>query len=91
VRLGRFARLVARFALWLAPVLVELPKGGLGFHPRTVGIVSGRVSPAGNGILHRIETGNFGHCIECGDEIAVGRLQNIPTVVKCLDCAADTG
>ncbi len=37
--------------------------------------------------LQRIEEGDFGYCIECGDEIAKGRLQNNPTVVKCLECA----
>lgn len=38
--------------------------------------------------LQRIEGGDFGYCIECGDEIADGRLRNNPTVVKCLECAA---
>lgn len=38
--------------------------------------------------LQRIEECEFGYCIECGDEIANGRLQNNPTVVKCLECAA---
>ena len=38
--------------------------------------------------LRRIEDGEFGYCIECGDEIAEGRLRNNPTVVKCLECAA---
>lgn len=41
--------------------------------------------------LQRIEEGEFGYCIECGDAIAEGRLRNNPTVVKCLDCAAETG
>lgn len=38
--------------------------------------------------LQRIEEGEFGYCIECGDEIAEGRLRNNPTVVRCLECAA---
>jgi len=38
--------------------------------------------------LQRIEEGEFGYCIECGDEIAEGRLRNNPTVVKCHECAA---
>ena len=38
--------------------------------------------------LQRIEEGGFGYCIECGDQIAEGRLRNNPTVIKCLECAA---
>lgn len=37
--------------------------------------------------LQRIEEGEFGYCIGCGDEIAEARLRNSPTVVKCLECA----
>lgn len=37
--------------------------------------------------LQRIEEGEFGYCIECGDQIAEGRLRNNPTVIKCLECA----
>ncbi|QQN74909.1 TraR/DksA C4-type zinc finger protein [Croceicoccus sp. YJ47] len=40
--------------------------------------------------LQRIEEGEFGYCIGCGDEIAEGRLRNSPTVVKCLECAAES-
>lgn len=39
--------------------------------------------------LKRIEEGEFGYCIECGDEISEARLRNSPTVVKCLECAAE--
>ena len=38
--------------------------------------------------FRRIEEGEFGYCIVCGNEIAEGRLRNNPTVVKCLECAA---
>ena len=38
--------------------------------------------------LQRIEEGEFGYCIEWGDQIAEGRLRNNPTVIKCLECAA---
>ena len=38
--------------------------------------------------LQRIEEGEFVYCIECGDQIAEGRLRNNPTVIKCLECAA---
>lgn len=41
--------------------------------------------------LQRIEEGEFGYCIECGDDIAEARLKLNPTVVKCLDCAAGNG
>ncbi len=41
--------------------------------------------------LQRIESGDFGYCIECGDAIAEGRLRNNPTVVKCLECASGGG
>ena len=40
--------------------------------------------------LQRIEEGEFGYCIECGDQIAEGRLRNNPTVIKCLECAAES-
>src|SRR3546814_6896125 len=38
--------------------------------------------------LLRIEAGEFGYCIECGDDIAEARLKLNPTVMKCRDCAA---
>lgn len=38
--------------------------------------------------LQRIETGDFGYCAECGEAITQARLQNSPTVVKCLDRAS---
>src|SRR3546814_9803851 len=38
--------------------------------------------------LLRIEAGEFGYCIECGDDIAVARLKLNPAVMKCRDCAA---
>jgi len=37
--------------------------------------------------LQRIEVGEFGYCAECGDPIAIRRLRNNPTAVRCLDCA----
>lgn len=40
--------------------------------------------------LQRIEEGEFGYCIECGDNIAEARLRNSPTVVKCLECASES-
>ncbi|MEX0745179.1 MAG: TraR/DksA C4-type zinc finger protein [Phycisphaeraceae bacterium] len=37
--------------------------------------------------LVRLERGEFGECIECGEWIAVKRLEWDPTVLKCIDCA----
>jgi len=36
--------------------------------------------------LSRIESGDYGLCEECGEEIAEKRLQFDPTVRYCLDC-----
>ena len=38
--------------------------------------------------LQRIEQGEFGYCIDCGEDIALKRLELDPTVLKCLSCAA---
>jgi DnaK suppressor protein len=35
----------------------------------------------------RIEQGEFGNCIECGEPIAVGRLNVDPTFALCVKCA----
>jgi DnaK suppressor protein len=37
--------------------------------------------------LHRIDSGNFGFCLECGEEIDVRRLQVDPGNTRCIDCA----
>jgi DnaK suppressor protein len=37
--------------------------------------------------LKRIEEGEFGHCVECGEEIAPGRLDVDPTFAACVRCA----
>lgn len=39
--------------------------------------------------LKRIEQGNFGYCTECGDEIALKRLQFDPAASLCFNCADD--
>ena len=36
--------------------------------------------------LARLEEGNYGHCFECGDEIAEGRLRSLLFAVRCKDC-----
>lgn len=39
------------------------------------------------GALSRIETGEYGECIECGEWIGARRLEGDPLVLKCIDCA----
>ncbi|MCG8509078.1 MAG: TraR/DksA family transcriptional regulator [Rhodospirillales bacterium] len=39
--------------------------------------------------LQRIEDGEFGYCVACGDEIAVKRLENDPTTPLCINCATE--
>lgn len=36
--------------------------------------------------LKRIETGDFGYCSVCENEIAIGRLNIVPTATRCVDC-----
>ncbi len=38
--------------------------------------------------LRRIEEDEFGYCMDCGEEIAIKRLELDPTAPKCLSCAA---
>ena len=37
--------------------------------------------------LARIEEGEFGYCLDCGEEIALARLELDPTAPKCIACA----
>lgn len=37
--------------------------------------------------LQRMDSGEYGDCIECGAEIEVGRLEAHPYARKCIDCA----
>jgi len=37
--------------------------------------------------LARIETGEFGYCEDCGEEIAEGRLEIDPAATRCISCA----
>jgi DnaK suppressor protein len=39
--------------------------------------------------IRRIETGAYGECAECGDEIASARLAALPFAELCRDCQAD--
>lgn len=36
--------------------------------------------------LQRLETDEYGFCIDCGDEIGEKRLERMPTTLKCMDC-----
>ncbi len=39
--------------------------------------------------LDRIQSGDYGYCLSCDDEIPVARLQFDPAVATCVDCARD--
>jgi DnaK suppressor protein len=41
--------------------------------------------------LSRLDEGEFGYCLNCGDDIASKRLDFDPTVPTCLSCASGTG
>jgi len=36
--------------------------------------------------LARMDEGEFGYCEDCGEDIAAGRLELDPGVVRCVDC-----
>lgn len=38
--------------------------------------------------IARIDTGEYGHCVTCGEEISAKRLGADPTVAICIQCAA---
>lgn len=39
--------------------------------------------------LTRIEEGDFGNCMECGEEISVKRLEIDPVAMFCIRCATE--
>ncbi len=39
------------------------------------------------GALQRLSEGEFGACVQCGEEISAKRLELDPTVPLCIDCA----
>jgi DnaK suppressor protein len=41
--------------------------------------------------LARIEDGDYGFCVSCGEPIALKRLELNPTTPMCVDCAARSG
>jgi RNA polymerase-binding transcription factor len=38
--------------------------------------------------LARIEAGEYGYCVECGDEIPAARLEIDPTTPRCVHCSS---
>jgi DnaK suppressor protein len=39
-----------------------------------------------NDALARLDAGTYGHCFDCGEEIAEKRLRALPFAVRCKDC-----
>jgi DnaK suppressor protein len=39
------------------------------------------------GALSRLESGDYGYCVECGEEIAEKRLEADPAAAFCIRCA----
>ena len=37
--------------------------------------------------LRRIDEGEYGYCIKCGEDIAPARLEHSPSVPTCIECA----
>ena len=37
--------------------------------------------------LSRLQTGDYGYCVKCEDEIAERRLRVDPATLVCIDCA----
>lgn len=44
-----------------------------------------------NGALHRMDTGDYGICIECGADISDERLEIVPYTSLCIKCAEKSG
>ena len=38
--------------------------------------------------LERIEEGEWGYCVTCGEDIAEARLTNDPSIATCIKCAS---
>ena len=36
--------------------------------------------------LRRLDSGDYGYCVECGEEISLKRLDIDPTTTRCIDC-----
>ncbi len=38
--------------------------------------------------LHRLDSGDYGYCLECGDDMDTRRLEVDPSHTHCVDCAS---
>lgn len=38
--------------------------------------------------LKRIDSGDYGYCVTCGEDISPERLQSDPATPQCIDCAS---
>ena len=43
------------------------------------------------GALARIDSGKYGYCVSCGEEIPGGRLEVDPAATQCIGCAGKRG
>ena len=41
--------------------------------------------------LGRMQSGDYGYCIICDEEIAEGRLEFDPSILTCISCAKEAG
>ncbi|MBC6438947.1 MAG: TraR/DksA C4-type zinc finger protein [Rhodospirillales bacterium] len=41
--------------------------------------------------LERLATGDYGYCVECGEEIGLKRLEFDPAIQTCIKCAGRAG
>ena len=44
-----------------------------------------------NAALERIETGDYGYCTACDEDIAIKRLEHDPSAPNCIDCQRTQG
>lgn len=64
----------------VADLLVDLNIAEIDRHVREIQQIEGA--------LRRLADGSYGVCLECGEAIAVPRLQASPAVARCYDCQA---
>lgn len=48
--------------------------------------VDARLAQAIEGALIRMRRGDYGQCVECGNEIEAERLRAVPWAARCIDC-----
>lgn len=37
--------------------------------------------------LRRVDEGEYGYCVKCGEDVAPARLEHSPSVTTCIECA----